>query len=99
MRYEVRYTDEARDDLFRLTSFLRDVSPDAAARALETIIGATAILEQFPFTCRKADPTMPFHRELVVPFGSGGYVALYAIGKSHVSIIAIRHQREDDFFF
>ena len=99
MRYEVRYTDEARDDLFRLTAFLREASPDAAARALATIIEATAILERFPFTCRKADPAMPFHRELVVPFGPGGYVALYAIGKGHVSIIAIRHQREDDFFF
>ena len=99
MRYEVRYTDKARADLFRLTDFLSDVSPDAAARALDTIIAATSILEQFPFTCRKADPATPFLRELVVPFGSGGYVALFLIENAHVTIVAIRHQREDDFFF
>jgi plasmid stabilization system protein ParE len=99
MRFEVRYSEKARADLFRLTDFLVAVSPDAAARAYQTIVDATAILEQFPFTCRKADPSMPFLRELVVPFGSGGYVALFHIGEAHVSIIAIRHQREDDFFF
>ena len=41
----------------------------------------------------------PFVRELVIPFGVTGYVALFEIDdKGSVTILAIRHQREDDFY-
>ena len=37
-------------------------------------------------------------RELVIPFGSAGYVALFEIeGPGHVTILAVRHQREEDY--
>jgi len=40
----------------------------------------------------------PFLRELVIPFGGTGYVALSEIaGNSTVVIAAVRHQREDDY--
>jgi plasmid stabilization system protein ParE len=55
-------------------------------------------LQDFPFSCRKVDPRNPFLRELVIPFGSAGYVALFEIDdQSQVTILAIRHQREDDY--
>ena len=41
---------------------------------------------------------MPFLRELIIPFGASGYVALFEIDDSHtVTILAVRHQRESDY--
>lgn len=37
-------------------------------------------------------------RELIIPFGASGYVALYEIdGPASVLLLAIRHQREEDY--
>ena len=37
-------------------------------------------------------------RELLIPFGNAGYVALFEIDDpSHDSILAVRHQREEDY--
>ena len=37
-------------------------------------------------------------RELIIPFGNSGYVALFEIETGgHVTILALRHQREDDY--
>jgi hypothetical protein len=43
-------------------------------------------------------PENPFLRELIIPFGSAGYVLLFEIGDAEsVTILAVRHQREDDY--
>ena len=56
-----------------------------------------ATLKSSPFTCRKAGDS-PFLRELIVPFGRSGYVALFEIENDYtVTVVAIRHQREDDY--
>jgi plasmid stabilization system protein ParE len=98
-RYRVRLTFEALDDLKRLQEFLIEKNPDAAARALEAVRLAFDLLEYSPFSCRKAWPGhRPLLRELVIPFGNGGYVALFEIDDpDHVTILAVRHQREDDY--
>lgn len=68
-----------------------------ADHALVAIRSAIAMLSFSPFTCRKASDD-PFVRELVIPFGASGYVALFEIEASDsVVIAAVRHQREDDF--
>jgi plasmid stabilization system protein ParE len=37
-------------------------------------------------------------RELIIPFGRSGYVALFEIeSATDVVVVAVRHQREDDF--
>lgn len=99
-RFRVRFTQEAEEDLLRLFDFLLEKDLSAAARA-ETAIGkAVELLELFPFTCRKADDGSggPFLRELIIPFGSGGYVALFEIEDPQtVTILAVRHQREEDY--
>lgn len=98
MSWRVRYTLAARDDLLRLYSFLLEQDVEAARRALDAIDKSLELLQSFPFTCRKADPDNPFLRELLVSFGAAGYVALYEIEEGHVAtILAIRHQREDDY--
>jgi hypothetical protein len=53
--------------------------------------------EEFPFTCRKAATDSPFLRELIIPFGATGYVALFEINDAEtVTVLAVRHQRESD---
>ena len=97
-RYRVRFTPEAEDDLLRLYEFLLENDVTAAERALDAIKEAMELLRFSPFSCRKALPDHPFLRELIIPFGSAGYVALFEIESgSAVSIIAVRHQREEDY--
>ena len=72
---------------------------ELAERALESIRHAISALERFPFNYRKATASSPFLRELMIPFSSAGYVALFEIEDDrHVTILAVRHQREDDYY-
>lgn len=104
MSYHVRFTQHAIDDLECLNDFSieRELNQDGdfaiGERALDAIRNAIAMLSFSPFTCRKAADD-PFVRELVIPFGGSGYVALFEIDASDsVVIAAVRHQREDDFY-
>lgn len=103
MNYRVRFTRRATEDLHRLYDFVLDRELrrggdlDLAERAIDAIENAIATLRFSPFTCRKAGQD-PLVRELVIPFGHTGYVALFSIdGPEWVSIAAVRHQREDDY--
>ena len=50
-----------------------------------------------PFIFRKAGQS-PLRRELLVPFRGGGYVVLYDIENgTTLTILAVRHQLEDDY--
>jgi plasmid stabilization system protein ParE len=99
VKFEVRFTNAGRDDLLELHALLAEHSIEAAAAALGTIERALKLLEEFPWACRAstAIPRSRF-RELVIPFGRRGYVALFEIeGDSLVTILAVRHQRESDY--
>jgi plasmid stabilization system protein ParE len=97
-RYKVRFTPESGDDLLRLYDFQLERDVFAAERALDAIKAAVDVLRFSPFSCRKAAGDKPFLRELVIPFGSGGYVALFEIEPGDiVTILAVRHQREEDY--
>ncbi len=68
-----------------------------AEQALVAVRAGFATLKTWPFTCRKAGQS-PFLRELIVPFGRSGYVALFEIfGSTDVIVPAVRHQLEDDY--
>ena len=100
LRFSVSLTTGARDDLLRLYDFLLETNVETAARPLDVISKAFKMLETFPFSCRKAAGGQhgPRLRELVIPFGSSGYVALFEIdGPSTVTLLAVRHQREEDY--
>ena len=98
MSYCVRFTAQARSDIERLYGFLLEEDPLAAESALETIERGFRILEQFPFACRRAAHADPRFRELLISFGRSGYVALFEVeDSSTVTVLAVRHQREDDF--
>ena len=99
MSYRVRFTRKAKDDLERLYAFLLEKDLATARRARNTIIRAIDFLKDFPFSCRKAQPLNdPFIREMVISFGESGYVLLFEIEDNKtVTVLAIRHQREEDF--
>jgi plasmid stabilization system protein ParE len=98
LKYQIRYTDEANDDIKRLYAFLLQLDIQVAEYALQAITNALDLLKTFPFTCRKATSDNPFLRELIIPFGNNGYVALFEIEENNiVTILAVRHQREDDY--
>jgi len=100
--YTVLLTREARDDLQRLEAFLERAAVesgdfDLPLRAVDAILAEFGILKRNPFTCRRVSED-PFERELVIPFGKAGYVALFRIlSEREVAVLAIRHQREDDY--
>lgn len=102
MTYTVRLTREALEDLVRLEAFLIEQALvhgdfDLPLRAMDAIQDALRILQTNPYTCRKACDD-PRQRELVIPFGASGYVALFeVIGGADVAVAALRHQREDDY--
>lgn len=98
MNYKVRYTLLAREDLTQLFTFLAERNHQTAIQARKTIVAGIKILGNFPFTCRKADDGNAFLRELLIPFGGAGYVVLFEIeDQNTVTILAVRHQREDDY--
>jgi hypothetical protein len=66
-------------------------------RALQATKVGIPFLASSPFACRKVGSSS-FVRELIIPFGHAGYVALFEIVDSETVIIgAIRHQLEDDY--
>lgn len=96
--YRVRFTPEAEDDLLRAYEFLLERDLSVAERALNTIEKAIELLRFSPFSCRKALPYRPFLRELIIPYGRAGYVAVFEIEPGRtVTILAVRHQREEDY--
>ena len=101
MNAKVRLTVEAEADLVRLYEFVlarEDDDLTLADKALTAITVAFESLALTPFTCRKAQPDNPFLRELIIPFGATGYVALFEITNSDwITVIAVRHQRESDY--
>lgn len=102
MSFAVRYSAGARDDLIRLYQYMLDRAStvddlDVAERALNAITSAVDSLTRSPFIYRKAGQS-PFLRELLIPFGRSGYVALFEIeDASTVTLLAVRHQLEDDY--
>ena len=98
MSYQIRFTKTASEDIKRLYAFLLAQDMQATNHALETIDKAIELLQTFPFTCRKAQADTPFLRDLIISFGANGYVALFEIEEENVvTILAVRHQGEDDY--
>jgi plasmid stabilization system protein ParE len=104
MTFTVIVEVEAKADLLRLYDYLLDRAEyiedlDIADRALQAIEVAMALLATTPFLFRKtAGVRSGLRRELVVPFGSSGYVVKYEIASPElVVVLAVRHQHESDY--
>ena len=98
MTIRLVYTAAFFEDMDRQAEFLIERDPDQAIRAISAIKKALAILIDLPLMARRASGEDPLLRELVVPFGSSGYLILFKlIDDQTVTILAIRHQREEDY--
>jgi plasmid stabilization system protein ParE len=102
MTYRVIFARHAKADLNRLHDYLIERAEyiedlEIAEQAVDAITSAISALAATPFLFRKTSRSS-FRRELVVPFGSSGYVVAYEIaGPELVVVLAIRHQREEDY--
>jgi plasmid stabilization system protein ParE len=89
----------------RLLDFLLDRAEtvedvDLAAQVVDDLEAAVrAQLSASPWAYRKAgDGRSSTRRELILPSGAMGYVALFEItGPEDVLVLAVRHQRESDY--
>ena len=91
------YSARALDELERVTDFLVDTDPAAAAVTVDLIAEAVTILAHHPLIGRPAEHGL---RELVISRGRTGYVALYSFETAQdcVLILAVRHQREAGYW-
>lgn len=88
-------TEEARGDVVRLRSFLREKSPQAALRLGNVLADTFDVLARSPRLGRPITSVLGLHR-LVVPFGAGGYVLHYRYlsDSDGLHVLRIRHTRE-----
>lgn len=88
-------TSKAIDDLARVREFLAQKSPQAAVKAQNTIIEHLQKLQRYPAIYRPV-ADRPDEREIVIAFGSYGYVLRYRYDQSADLVLVLRvwHQRE-----
>lgn len=92
---QIIITEGATQGLERCRRFLATKNPQAAMRAGQAIEHHFSLLETQPEIGRPLDD-LPELRELTIPFGDFGYVALYRFDKNtdSVFVLAFRHQKE-----
>ena len=103
MSFDVRFSVEAEADLERLFDFLLDRAQtledlELAQAAIDAVrVAAHKQLAVTPYSFRKIGQS-PTRRELIIPFGATGYIALYEIvDATSVLVLAVRHQRGEDY--
>jgi plasmid stabilization system protein ParE len=94
----VRLSKRAQTDLSRLHAFLAGKDVDATKRSALAIREAFKPLQHAPLIGRPVEERDDL-RELVIDFGASGYLALYHFDATldAVTILAIKHQSEDDY--
>ena len=102
-RYRVVASVTFQEDVERLEEHivqreLASNTPDDTClfRFRDAVERAMPILSFAPHTCRRSEQHREF-RELIVPFGHGGCVVLFAIRELDVVLLAARDQHEHDY--
>lgn len=87
----------AVQDMERLSDFLLATEPLSASETIDVLISGLQILKLHPLVGRTVEHG---YRELLISRGRTGYVALYTydVVKDVALILAVRHQREEDFY-
>jgi hypothetical protein len=101
-RYRVVPTVTFQEDIERLEEHiiqreLASHAPDDTClfRFRDAVERAMGILAFAPHTCRRCEEQREF-RELIIPFGRGGCIVLFAIRDVDVVLLAARDQHERD---
>ena len=102
-RHQIVPTVTFQEDIERLEEHiiqreLASHTPDDTClfRFRDAVERAMGILSFAPHTCRRSAQDREF-RELIVPFGQGGCVVLFAIRDVDVVLLAARDQHEHDY--
>jgi plasmid stabilization system protein ParE len=90
------YSARASADLIRLFNFLAEKDVPTAQRAIRQVRDSLTILARMPKIGRPAEEGF---RELIIDFGSSGYLALYDFDEVQDAVIVhgVRHQKENDY--
>ncbi len=93
----VKLSPRAQVDIRRLYDFIAAKDTAVAGSAVDAIVSSFIPLTRIPKIGRKKDGTDL--RELIIDFGSSGYIALYDFDEDvdEVVITALRHQKENDY--
>lgn len=93
---KLSYSTKALSDLERIGDFLAQQNASDALDILDFIVNEMKILSRHPLIGRKVNSTL---KELVIPRGKTGYVALYSYEKMQDTVLihSVRHQREAGF--
>lgn len=83
-------------DLQRLREFLRPLDKEAALKAILAIKGSVKLLSQHQHIGKPVED-MPDYRDIIIPFGSAGYVLRYRIQTDAILIVAVKHTKEAGF--
>ena len=94
MPHRVIWTEGALRDLARHYAFMAEEDAEFGLKAVEAVEAGTLLLERFPGAGRPAADLEPEQKELLIPFGTSGYVLLYEVEGEKVFILALRHQRQ-----
>jgi plasmid stabilization system protein ParE len=92
----LKWSLRAIHDLNRLRKFLDVSNSEAGRRAVSTIRQRSRILVDHPRIGRSV-PNSDDEREWPIRFGSGDYILLYRVDDERVTILAVRHMRENGF--
>lgn len=91
----VQWLPASLTDVERLHAFLKEKSPDAAARAAQVIFEGANRLQKWPESGRPL-PDETGRRDLFLPFGAAAYVLRYKLETpARVVIIRVWHSREE----
>lgn len=87
----VEFSPAARRDFERLRLWLEERAPQAAESAIKLLFSTANALAEFPERGRMATRGL---RELIIPFGSAGYVLRYGVRRNRVIIARVFHSLE-----
>lgn len=93
---EIVFSDAAIQDIYRFTYFLLETYPEVAMDTGEIIVDGLQVLAAHPLVGVRNEAGL---RKLVISRGRSGYIAIYDYDqlKARVLVMAIKHQREDQF--
>jgi plasmid stabilization system protein ParE len=93
---KIEWLPGAVSDLQRLREFILPHNADAARRAVSVIKRAVSMLHTNSFIGKPVED-IPDFRDIIIPFGSSGYVLRYRIEIDTVLIVAVKHGKEAGF--
>ena len=93
---QVLWLKSAVDDLVRLRKFIALNNPIAARKAALEIKKSVKTLIEFPLLGKPAEDLMDY-RDLMLNFGSSGYVLRYRVYENTIYIVYVKHFKELNF--